>query len=138
MNSKWNLTLREAIAPTFSAAVVTQFREQLGLRHDWPQYVPKASSDSFLGTLRQSITRTLSQMTCLLCADNEFRIPSRAIILTSAHRDAEGDPLIPNQFITGKFYLHGQYKPVRDGPLFKDLGASQMSNARMQRSDMLV
>ncbi|KAF7794181.1 hypothetical protein EIP86_005312 [Pleurotus ostreatoroseus] len=96
---------------------------------DWFQFLPRSSSDSFFGGLRQCIIQALTGEPVMLCTEGVYRLPSKLIVLTKVFLDEAGKPLIPTKYLSDKFYLHTGYHACRDAAVFNALGINDLSGA---------
>lgn len=125
VDNKWNAVLRDSISLAFCRAFEHHFRKHAGLAYTWLQYVPRATSEGFLGKLRHSIIGNLVRYDCLMCEDGEYRKPSEVLVVGSTYKDAQKNPLVPEQYIT-KHYLSRHYDVRSCGAIFRELGAKTM------------
>src|ERR1700749_1304798 len=101
-DSRWNITLRDAISATFLAAV-SKFKFRPALRYTWFRFLPQNIHDSFLGPVESAIIQILSTRPIFHSADGIYRPPSKFVI-AGTFCDSEGEPFIPEEYLPGKRY----------------------------------
>ena len=87
--------------------------------------MPKGISDGFMKPVQDAILEELKGQAVILCSDGEYRTPSKVIM--EPVRDSDGQPLIPVEFLSGRFYLSLDYDLENEKSILSALGVREMT-----------
>lgn len=118
--------MRDAVGPAAVRALL-ELQNRSSLTYTWVRYVNSHVSDPFFLPVQQTLLSQLKSMQIIRSAGGARCLPANVLSVPSSYRAADGQPLVPEQYVSPKRYLAPQYDLGRDGHTLKVLGVTEMS-----------